>query len=747
MDPQTKALLDALNALKQSVEEQTKQAQQKADQDKQAREDSKKQRAEEKARAKKESEDQDKSRKAIGLLKNALDQAADIQVKLNRINLSVRDTMALSLNPTANGLGQIAAALTTDVASLSTSLNAAVGGMANALTESVGALSTSLTESAASIDESTLNIRGTRKVVEESFTLKDDQMSAKTERLNNTLNMFNRQVRASAMELARLPMDDPNRDALVEEQRRLVRERREARAAFRASAIEDAKAAGTYKRTEKTVPINAAAKPQSSSPAAAAQQNVQALNTLTDATNNAAQIQIQSQRNSLSVADTLGRTVQGYMPAATALNSRMALVENGLESNSEGLGRFLGRADLLGENIQQLAGGMRTLKLTLSLTNSEQADLATSIQDAAKTYTTSTGSLVKALESFGDSLAILNRTQSGGTNDLITNMVAMTDRFAPGALQSILTPLVSQGGESLARMGVLGVSSEMDKILGGGGSVDDMISVLKSLVGTRENLVGKGGQAVIGSEVFQTVTGFSLAQANQAESLIEILEEQKKSAQQTAKLEDALKTINGVLTTLKDPLILMATYLAQAVEFFFSILGNTFVKMSLLLVGIYKGLLVAKSILTGISIMQKAMLVFDKIKTFFTVLTGTVIGGIALLLTAVLGTLMFLSDSSEETSENTKVSAEEIKKKQNQDFMNNIEEYNRKFGASLSTLARMSTRTDLESQMTGVGSEASREKTNALLEQLVTGMQEQTDKIERNRTSAFANGGNRGDGS
>lgn len=450
-----------------------------------------------------------------------------------------------------------------------------------------------------------------------------------------------------------------------------------------------------------------------------------------DALKEASDMQIAVLRLNGNVSKALNTSLVKSAPATSNLAVSMQLLEAGLENNAEGLGEFVVRAQLLGENIQAITTGLRSLTLTLGLSRSEQTLLANSIEDSSKTYKTSTESVVAGLAKFGETLAILNRTQTGQTNDLVTQMVAMTERFAPGALAGILEPLIGSGAESLARQAMLGVQGDVSNLMGPNAQVSDIERVLDGIIKSVDRMVGSGQQAIVGADIFRQLTGMSLSTANSAASLKEIIQNSKDAIKQQAKVNDALTTINSLLEEIKTPLTETLVAVAGKLQELKEGADQEAVQRSARALGdaaLLGGIFATGRLLIGI------------------------VGPVGLIIAGIYSVLQYLGVLGDFTltsllgiGKDTKTVAAAAEEEKDANALNLAEQYNRRHAELLSQAIRQSGRGEYESMMTSKNAEIQRQKQIQLFNSMITEIRNQTLELKEKK-SPFANGANSGDG-
>ena len=442
-----------------------------------------------------------------------------------------------------------------------------------------------------------------------------------------------------------------------------------------------------------------------------------------EAVSKAAQLQVAALRYNAETTRIFSTTLT-KAPGFTNLNAGMAMLEAGLENNSENLGEFFARADLLGENINQLAFGLRDMKVTLGLNKTETALLAESVEDSAKTYGTSSSRLVDSLNKFGTTLAVLNRT-STGQNQAILDLTAATDRAAPGALQAVLQPLFGGGAESLGRLGVLGAQGEAAALMSGEGGLGAGRDLFDKIVSLRDQIVGTGQQAILGSQIFEQMTGFTLQQANMAETLRDVLDAQAGSPRLDAVLDDALGSLNSIMEELKTPLAILTVGILEGLGGIKEIMKNEVVRN-----------LVKAAAATGVLIAISASM---RLLTLLTKRSSLVWLAIFGILSAIMPGVTKMLDGIMQTAESTETTAKIAKKNEANRTLNLLEEYNKRHSATLNALIRQNSKSHLIPSLSERMALAQREKQNQLSDMMLKVLNDQAETMSRSKSSFTPN--------
>lgn len=441
-----------------------------------------------------------------------------------------------------------------------------------------------------------------------------------------------------------------------------------------------------------------------------------------EALTKAADLQTKTLRYNVDASKVLSSTLT-KAPGFTNLETGMAMLEAGLEDNSKGLGDFFARSSLLGENIEQMAFGLRSLRGSLALNNTQTVTLAKAIGDSAKTYGTSSERLIDSLNKFGNTLAILNRTSSG-QNQALIDLTAATDRVAPGAVASILGPLLGGGAESLGRLGVLGAGTDAAALMSGEGGMAAGLGIFEKIVDLRDQIVGTGEQAIIGAQIFEQMTGLTLAQANLAETVATTIKEQEGRSKLDAILADGLGTLNSIMKEFTTPI-------ANFIEGLVASLGGI------------------KAILQG-EIVNKLIKTAGMTTVLFSMLAVLKLIASAGIKNAIIGTLIFAAlyhfmpyleksfKALMKNVDNTGTTASIAKKTEERKNLSLLEEYNKRHAATFSTLIRESGRMNVEPSLSDRMAKEERERQTQILDSILRATNDQIDLISRNK-SAFSN--------
>jgi hypothetical protein len=408
-------------------------------------------------------------------------------------------------------------------------------------------------------------------------------------------------------------------------------------------------------------------------------------------------------------------------PGFTNLETGMTLLEAGLESNSKGLGEFFARASLLGQNIEQMAFGLRNLTGTLGLNNTQTVLLAESIEDSAKTYGTSSERLVDSLNKSGGTLALLYRTNTG-TNDALEALTAATDRAAPGGLAAVLGPLIGGGVESLGRLGVLGIGEEISALMRGEGGISSGMGIFEKIINLRDQIVGTGEQAIIGAQIFEQMTGLTLAQANLAEKLANTLKEQQGKPELEAQLSDAFGTLTAIMEEIRTPLAELTVIFLTGLNGVQDILKHDIAKYLIKVAG-------ATAILFTISASLRLISLLTKKSNLFWF-------GIYTAVAALYAPLESIVKGLGGIAEDTKTTADIAKNQQENRTLSLLEEYNKRHAATLNTLIREDNKMNLEPLLTEKEALTQSVKQTQLFEIMVKMIGDQNDMLGK-KTSAF----------
>ena len=698
-----KKLTEALTTLEDAIIDKAKQdlkltAEEKAQKDKEKR-------AREEDRQKRK-EEQDTRRDLISTfqgVKKIFTMAADLQQKANRINFSLSEVNNLNLSKQPTIFGAMAASLKD---------------MGGALAQSTAAVQANT----AGLTAASGTGVAPKTVTTTSYTLDLEDMQ------EDTKKALQRKLEAEDAYLdLRADPDVASSSPELQEARKVMQDLTDQ---YEVLAERDAKAAGKFTTTTETV--------GGTEPTQAAEQMATAASGLSEnlATNSRA-------------VTAAAQSFEDVVPGQAAMATKMALVNNGLENNAEGLGMFLARSKVLGENIEAMAGNLRTLRNTLVLGQDQEASFADAIGDFAKTYRTSSESLVQALQRNAETLALAGAAGGEQTQKLMTQLMAMSDREAPQQMEKILSQMFGSGMESIQRMAVLGVGEEAQRIMSGGGDISDMKAILQAITDMKDSVVGQGNDAIVGNEILKSILGgMTVADANNAQTLLGILDRQEEQVIQNAGMKDVMTGMYTLFQMVEGGITQVATFIGGLAEKLFNLLGPYVMQ----LVGIFLSVFAVVRALGPIVGLLKTILSISRIMQALALLRTTVLGtmgwwivAIAAAITAVAAYFGFLSDKTEENEENTAVVANKVKKEEAESFQNKLEEYNNRANAALNDLIKMAAKSDVDQEMTSLGAAAQQEQNNRYLAEVLTELREQKE-LMIGRRSAFAGAGSNGDG-
>jgi len=293
--------------------------------------------------------------------------------------------------------------------------------------------------------------------------------------------------------------------------------------------------------------------------------------------------------------------VEDLVPVVTANSTKMAIFQAGLEKNSKGIGKFIARSELLGEDIEQMSFQLRGLTQSVGLSNFGQTNLAVAIANSAKTYNTSTSKLLESMTRLASVMAVANTKVNPETAKLFAQIQGMTDRLAPDALETALGPLMNMGAESIRIAGTVGVADEMRKLQQGQASVEDIQRVLRAFVDLRETFVtGSYEGDVIGAEIVSKLTTLDVSQIEMLGIAEEAIEQNKNQIQKIASLGDAQKSLQTVLAHMSDIGEALQNkalvYLERIVNF---VGAETLAKLSVIAIAL-GGLLILFTVIAGV---------------------------------------------------------------------------------------------------------------------------------------------------
>lgn len=292
------------------------------------------------------------------------------------------------------------------------------------------------------------------------------------------------------------------------------------------------------------------------------------------------------------------------VPGLTNLAVTTALVRTGLDRNSQSIGKYLARSELLGENINIVADSILGLSDSLALSKESQSNLVQSLYDSAKTYNVSTEYLIEAVRKFSDQLpaqAVL------GNKNLIEALGEFAAMLGPGGKEIVdkaIMPFLKSGFDAdLTRSIQLGIYETVERLNDSSRSVDQMLVDLQELV-TTSSRTGSEFLGSIGSARVVSANFKELAEATRtASAAVERLSQRDIPLTGKEKEEATLKDLSTAFSTIgarmAEPLVNLSKNIVGVMEAIGD-LGTTIVT-SIVFIGMARNVFKVYAALQGVS--------------------------------------------------------------------------------------------------------------------------------------------------
>lgn len=426
-------------------------------------------------------------------------------------------------------------------------------------------------------------------------------------------------------------------------------------------------------------------------------------------------------RLNMQASEHLNTSLLKNSPAIVNLQTQIGLLESGLEDNTDGLGKYIARAVLLGENQEELIKGIQTLRLNLGLSIKEENSLTKTLMDASKNYNTASTKVVQGLANFSDALAVFSYTNNFAAIKGVAEVMAMTERRAPGGLQAVLGPLL-EGPQGFSRAAMLGVEGQIQQLQRGQGRASDIIiSILKTI--DQKARIFDNLDTRIARTMVKESFGMDAAVLGINKKMLDAIE---RGPNNLEKLEASLSDANGSLEKLQqilhEPIALGINTMIGAVE---RIAGRlTPEEMGKAVLG-FTGAVFSLFAVKAVQLLSRG-----------------IVGGLpGFLLTTGIGAALGIAlegvtTSTRETAESTK-SLAKIAKKDSEDI-SPAEYLNRLHGSTLNKLISENSKYSMSSAMSEEESKLQRERLIQKLGELLEEIKKQTTE-KKMRPSRFKN--------
>jgi len=283
----------------------------------------------------------------------------------------------------------------------------------------------------------------------------------------------------------------------------------------------------------------------------------------------------------LDSARFLKTSIDSAIPSITDLSVKSTILSLGLEDNIQGIGKYLARSELLGENTQNIANSIRSFTLSFGLTTSEQATFTKTIADSALRYNTSTEKLTESVASFAEKISISSMLGNASTLKAFTSLESQVQRFLPsGTLEKFFGPFLSGGLETQGETAFLGIEDSIRRLTSLEGvqdpmkSFEDLRSVISSINNTGQNFARSFGS--LGSREFtEAIRGILPNVGPEIFILGRQIEDAiaKVTPEQIAK-EATIQQTNTILRSLQDRLLEPLAILGRGLLTLIDVTGN-----------------------------------------------------------------------------------------------------------------------------------------------------------------------------
>ena len=262
----------------------------------------------------------------------------------------------------------------------------------------------------------------------------------------------------------------------------------------------------------------------------------------------------------------LNNSLLNNIPAITELKTSTIALQTGLEDNYTVVGEQLARSDLLGEDTAGLATSIQSLRGVLDLSIAGTETFTQSVADSAKTYNTSTTALMKSISQFAESIKATMLGAGGVANiQAFKEIESRVQRLLPaGVLQQAAGPLFSGGLQGYAPAGLLGIEEETRVLAGtefsGEQKTEALISAFEKAVATGEEYLNRFGDTrTAESALGGALEPFGgLANLANMRMVSQALQGVDVRDPETARIQDAIQSINALGQMLLEPLALIS---------------------------------------------------------------------------------------------------------------------------------------------------------------------------------------------
>lgn len=270
-----------------------------------------------------------------------------------------------------------------------------------------------------------------------------------------------------------------------------------------------------------------------------------------------------------SLDGTMKNVLGGSMPLQTRMVATMTLLKSGLEGNSASLGKFVVRAQALGENINVLASGFRDIRTSLGLTTGQLGELGTYVVDSARTYKVSSDQLVKSMADLSKRMGVLGFAGAGTSMKALADAVAQTSLVAPGGIAQVLGPMMSGGIETIATAQMSGMQSFLTRL------TNNQVTSSREVFSAFQGFINRIDQTIkpslsqgpqVANTLLQQLYGINFETYNTMKVMVDSFKSNPAQERIAAGLDEAKGLLNQIAPRLEEPLVYVASRVLTLVE-------------------------------------------------------------------------------------------------------------------------------------------------------------------------------------
>ena len=261
-------------------------------------------------------------------------------------------------------------------------------------------------------------------------------------------------------------------------------------------------------------------------------------------------------------------TAMPDIPGVTQLSVGITALKTGLDKNITGVGKFLARTELLGENVQAVANDIRSLTNSFLLTRTQQSELIQALTNTADTFEVSLQDLVSRVSNIAKELP-LQAIQ--GNRNLIEAIGQFEARIGPGVEEGTTRKIIAQfaaGTFDVAGLEAqLGLTGFADELNDSSRTVAQQLATLEAFFKTAAT-EGKGFIDSIG-DTRAILSNFGNAiQPVRGAIAVQTAIEQGPDPQAVteANFNRTIKSINSLSVRLLEPIVNIGKYVLEVID-------------------------------------------------------------------------------------------------------------------------------------------------------------------------------------